>query len=237
MLKRKQSLRNQAIKANGELYQHPYRKDLLYLRVSERYDCLQCFRGGSGKCPIVMPDLVAMYNMVQEAQSKGKQLPENYDFWATRHTLKTAYQKYFNLTNNRLKKVLNVFRIETDSEEFSTKLPVEGIIETFDKKLSFAKQTFATLMVETSWLATHSKEYQDLYAILAPSSCCPSTLEELEAFKKFLYLDMTILLGADVPWTNPDARSSEEQNHSRKPETSAGDGGSGRSTHAAMSQN
>ena len=91
------------------------------------------------------------------------------------------------------------------SEEFDTKLPVEGIIENFDKDKIHANQIFTTVKMETSCLEHHRKEYQELHATLTASG---RKSDELESFKKFICLDMVILLGADVSWRNPDARSS-----------------------------
>ena len=174
--------------------------------------------------------------MIQEALAKGNKLPDNFDIWATRNTMKASYHKYFNQTTARVRRVLHSLRIETEPEEFDTKLPVEGIIENFEKNKSHAKQSFTTVKIETSWLEHQTKEYQELHATLAASSCCPSNSEELEAFKKFIYLDMAILLGADVPWRNPDARSAEEESTDQPRLNRAADGASGESTSTSDSE-
>ncbi len=98
--------------------------------------------------------------MIQEALSKGKQLSDRFDFWSTKSTLKSAYLKYVPQTNNRVKNVLHAARIETEPEDFDTKLPVDVIVETFEKGKALSKQSFTTVKIETTWLDHHTKEYQ-----------------------------------------------------------------------------
>ena len=134
------------------------------------FESCTCCRGGNGKCPVAIADLVLLHNKASDAQAKKD--PIAVDVFDKIPDAKREFLKFCKPFEARLRRNVKTHRVIPQVEEQTMDIMIPGFI--VDKSARGAKR-LGPSKINLQFLEHHKENYLELHHDLAKISYSPQT--------------------------------------------------------------
>ena len=160
-----------------------------------RIETFTCCRGGSGKCPVAIADLVLLHNKATEGQAKND--PLGVDVFDNVPDLKKTFIKFCKQFEPRLRSNVKSHRVIAKVEDLSTDIMIPGFLVDPSAR---GKNRLGPLKINLQFLEHHKDQFLELHRELIKINYAPQTNAALQNLKTLLELEISLLMGCDIVW-------------------------------------